>query len=151
MSDTYELTWQFPSASTEDVFDAWVVPEKIKGWMYTGDTNDIVQVITNPITGGEFCVLKEDREQELVDYCGTYHELVRPNLLSFSLESPLRYRGTSSVVIRFTVEGEACRMAFLQTGIDPALVGVSWPKMFGRLPALLASSAHSLPGANSIG
>jgi uncharacterized protein YndB with AHSA1/START domain len=140
--DTIELTYGF-IASAEDIFDAWTDPSVMRRWMYSGESNDILQVITDPRPGGEFCLLKNDREKDLVDYCGTYHEVARPGLLSFSLESPLRFEGTSSVVIHITPDGDSCMMNFLQTGVNPSSLAGAWVRMFKHLEDLIAERTQS--------
>jgi uncharacterized protein YndB with AHSA1/START domain len=136
-ADLFEYSTSFP-CSTEDAFDAWTIPEIMKTWMFSGTNNDIVQVIADPVPNGEFCILKHDPVQELVDYCGHYNEVSRPTLLSFSLESPLRFTGISSVVIRFASVEEGCRIDFLQTGIDPITAQPIWESMFANLANIFA-------------
>lgn len=139
-ADVYETTSVF-NTSSENIFDSWTMPELMKCWMYSGNTNDIVQVIATAEPNGEFCVLKKEAEQDLVDYCGHYNEVSRPGLLSFSLESPLRFTGISSIVLRLAPTDEGCRMDFLQTGVDPAIVQPIWENMFANLERLFRERA----------
>lgn len=125
------------SVSTEDVFDAWTIPSLIKQWMYKGEKNDIVQAIVNLEPNGGFSVIKRNAEGEWADHYGHYHEIVRPNLLSFSLEVPDLFEGVSNIVLRLYPTEEGCELYFLQTGVEPDLVEDAWRKMLQRLSSLL--------------
>jgi uncharacterized protein YndB with AHSA1/START domain len=124
------------SVPAEDVFDAWTDPALVKKWMFQGEFNNIVQVIIGLEPGGEFSVVKKNDEGYFRDYCGHYHEISRPNLLSFSLEAPETFAGLSNIVLRIMPVDGGSEMVFLQTGVDPAIVEVPWRKMFDQLNRL---------------
>jgi uncharacterized protein YndB with AHSA1/START domain len=134
------------SAPVEDVFDAWTDPLAVKKWMFLGEFNNIIQVIIDLQPGGEFSVVKKTDEGYLRDYYGKYHEVSRPALLSFSLEAPDAFPGTSNVVIRFQPIEDGCKMVFLQTGVEPSTAEQPWRQMFEQLNRLLTQGAET-PGA----
>jgi uncharacterized protein YndB with AHSA1/START domain len=131
------------SVPAEDVFDAWTDPLIVKKWMFHGEFNNIIQVIIELKTGGEFSVVKKTDEGYLRDYYGQYHELNRPVFLSFSLESPDAFPGASNVVIRFQPLESGCEMVFLQTGVDPSVAEQPWRQMFEQLSHLLEHGHES--------
>lgn len=133
-----ELTHDF-NVPTENVFNAWTNPELIKQWMFKGKDNDIVQVINSLEQNGAFSVIKKGKGGEWMDHYGTYREIVRPNLLSFSLEAPDRFKGVSSVVIRIMPTESGSQLHLLQTGADPAFFTKVWEQMFLKLEQVLAS------------
>jgi uncharacterized protein YndB with AHSA1/START domain len=143
MEETIEIHQRF-SVPAEDIFDAWTQPALIKKWMYTGEYNNIIQVIINLETGGEFSVVKQAEEGYLRDYYGSYHEINRPHFLSFSLEAPDIYEGTSNVIIRMEQTEEGSAMVFMQTGIDPSIAEQPWRQMFEQLSNLLENKTECI-------
>jgi uncharacterized protein YndB with AHSA1/START domain len=141
MEKPIEIHQRF-SVPAEDLFDAWTQPALIKKWMYTGEFNNIIQVIIDLETGGEFSVVKQAEEGYLRDYYGTYHEINRPYLLSFSLEAPDIYEGSSNVVIRLNQAENGSTMVFMQTGIDPSIAEQPWRQMFEQLSRLLENKTE---------
>lgn len=133
-----ELSYDF-SVPTENVFNAWTNPEIISQWMFKGEGNDIVQVINSPEQNGAFSIIKKGKGGEWMDHYGTYREIVRPNLLSFSLEAPDTFKGVSTIVITITPTEKGSHLSLLQTGADPALFVKVWEKMFGKLDKLLSA------------
>lgn len=145
MEETIEIHQRF-SVPAEDVFDAWTQPALIKKWMYTGEFNNIIQVIINLETGGEFSVVKQAEEGYLRDYYGTYHEINRPHLLSFSLEAPDIYEGASNVIIHLNQTEDGSTMVFMQTGVDPSVTEQLWRQMFEQLSRLLENKTEKIDG-----
>jgi uncharacterized protein YndB with AHSA1/START domain len=135
------------SAPVEDVFDAWTDPLVVKKWMFLGEFNNIIQVIIDLQSGGEFSVVKKTDEGYLRDYYGRYHEVSRPSLLSFSLEAPDTFPGTSNIVLRFQPVEDGCEMVFLQTGVAPSIAEQPWRQMFEQLSALFARRNESYDAA----
>ena len=125
-------------APAENVFNAWTDPVLISRWMFKGNENDIIQVINKLEQNGAFSVVKKNEQGEFVEYFGTYREISRPNLLSFSLESPGRFNGVSSVVIRIMPTEFCSHLTLLQTGVHPAVFNEAWRKMFEKLEGILA-------------
>jgi uncharacterized protein YndB with AHSA1/START domain len=72
-------------ASTERVFDAWLVPRMLGQWMFGPRVRDenVVRLDVDPRVGGSFS-LKVDRNGELVDHVGRYLEIERPHRLVFT-------------------------------------------------------------------
>jgi uncharacterized protein YndB with AHSA1/START domain len=136
--DPIELHHDF-AVPTENVFNAWTDPEIMKRWMFTGESNDIIQVINSLEQNGAYSVIKKGENGEWVDHHGTYREIARPNLLSFSLEASEKFAGISSVVIRIMPTENGSHMSFLQTGADPAVFSDTWKKMFEKLEQVLAA------------
>ena len=87
-------------APIEKVFDAWLDPEFLSRFMLPmpGMPNPKTEV--DGREGGRFTIYM-DVGEEVVPHAGTYLEMVRPNRLVFSWESPFSTDG-SNVALDFT-------------------------------------------------
>jgi uncharacterized protein YndB with AHSA1/START domain len=131
-----ELSHDF-TVPSENVYNAWTNPEIMKQWMFKGEANDIIQVINNVEHNGAYSLIKKGDDGGWLEHYGTYHEIVKPNLLSFSLEAPERFEGVSNIIICITPTDDGSHMHLLQTGGDPAFFVDTWKKMFERLEKVL--------------
>ena len=88
------------NAPIEKVFDAWLDPETLSRFMLPmpGMPNPKTEV--DGREGGRFTIYM-DVGDEVVPHAGTYLEMVRPNRLVFSWESPFSADG-SNVALEFT-------------------------------------------------
>ncbi|WLD94653.1 SRPBCC domain-containing protein [Alkalihalobacillus sp. AL-G] len=73
------------NASPEQVFDAWLEPEKVIEWMFP--KGEIVRVEINQCVGGHFSFV-DKRNGEEVDHTGEYLEIKQPNRLVFTWGIP---------------------------------------------------------------
>jgi uncharacterized protein YndB with AHSA1/START domain len=103
------------TASPEQVFDAWLDPEKVMRWMAAvremGAPGEMVRVSIDARVGGRFSFV-DLRDDEEVDHVGEYLEIDRPRRLVFTWSVP-RY---SPDVDRVVVE-----IAPLETGCELTL------------------------------
>jgi uncharacterized protein YndB with AHSA1/START domain len=127
-----EISQQF-IVPAENIFSAWTEPEIIKKWMFKGEGYGVEKAMINLEPNGEFSIITKDPNGELLNHFGTYHEIARPSLLSFSLQAPHHFPGVSSVIVRIMPTEQGAVMMFLQTGIDPSVVEDAWRKMFEKL------------------
>src|SRR5207244_4104921 len=75
---TVRVTHRY-NASPERVFDAWLDPTLIDGWMFGPSQRDeeVVRISVDPRVGGSFSFLVR-RQGEEIDHVGEYIELDRP-------------------------------------------------------------------------
>ena len=81
---TVRVTHRY-NASPERVFDAWLDPTLIDGWMFGPSQRDeeVVRISVDPRVGGSFSFLVRRQGQE-IDHTGEYLELDRPRRLAFT-------------------------------------------------------------------
>lgn len=107
---TVRVTRRF-TAPPENVFDAWLKPELIAGWMFahTGLEEDVVRLATDPRVGGAFSFLVRRQGQE-IDHMGHYHEVDRPRRLVFSWTIAPHPEEGSLVTIDIVPLEEGCEL-----------------------------------------
>jgi uncharacterized protein YndB with AHSA1/START domain len=130
-------------APVEEIFDAWINPDKIKRWMFKSQDSRIFRVDADVHSGGSFSILERESSGKIIDHFGKYFKVEKPHCLSFSLEVPKHFPGITAVYIIFQERREGCEMTFQQIGVDPALVEKNWMEMFEELSALIESEKQS--------
>lgn len=68
-------------ASAEQVFDAWLDPERVRQWLFT-TPGSAVRIAIDPRVGGTFTVA-DRRGEAIVVHHGTFLEIERPHRLRF--------------------------------------------------------------------
>jgi uncharacterized protein YndB with AHSA1/START domain len=71
------------NAAPEKVFSAWIDPEKVKRWMGPGEVK-VLQVESDPRTGGRYRWLMQAPDGEHHDVSGVYREVVPNQKLVFT-------------------------------------------------------------------
>jgi uncharacterized protein YndB with AHSA1/START domain len=81
---TVQVTHRY-SASPERVFDAWLDPKLLDGWMFGASQRDeeVVSISVDARVGGSFSFLVRRQGQE-IDHVGEYLEIDRPRRLAFT-------------------------------------------------------------------
>jgi uncharacterized protein YndB with AHSA1/START domain len=125
------------------LFAAWTDPVVISKWLFRGEDSEIVRVTLDLTVGGRFSIVEQTKD-DTIDHFGSYLVIDRPDLLSFTLEVPKHFPGTSQVQLEFR-EAEApttvtTEMIFRQTGVDPQIVEGSWRRMFTQLARVFLHS-----------
>jgi uncharacterized protein YndB with AHSA1/START domain len=72
--------------SAENVFDAWLNPEKIRIWFAPG-LGEMVRINVDAKVGGSFSFIQR-RDGKDIDHVGEYIELIRPRRLAFTWRVP---------------------------------------------------------------
>jgi uncharacterized protein YndB with AHSA1/START domain len=75
------------AATAERVYDAWLDPAKVRKFLYTTATGQIVRCDVDARVGGKY-VIVDRRNGEDVLHEGTYLELDRPRRIVFTLRVP---------------------------------------------------------------
>ncbi len=91
------------AAAPPELFDAWLDPNRLAGWMRPGDT-DRSTITTDPRVGGEFEILMETPRGE-IPHTGAYQMINRPKRLAFTWNSPAAGNRNSLVTIDFKPAG----------------------------------------------
>lgn len=138
----------------ERVFDAWLDPALIEGWMFGAAVRneEILHLRNDPRVGGRFSFLVQRGEQR-IDHVGTYLELDRPRRLAFTWAAVLVGadedvdEASSRVTIELIAAGDGCDLT-LTHEMDPKWADyaertrMGWTKMLGDL----ADALEKRPG-----
>ena len=119
-------------ASPDKLFAAWTEPDIMKKWLFRSDTSVIERIETDLRPQGRFSIVERSGDKA-IDHFGQYIAIEAPRALSFTLEVPEHFQGSSYVGISFKPSDEGCEMDFLQEGVDPKWVEADWRRMFSAL------------------
>ncbi|HEX6177456.1 MAG TPA: SRPBCC domain-containing protein [Thermoanaerobaculia bacterium] len=89
-------------ASTEELFDAWLDPDRLARWMPPSGAAGSVDL--DPREGGSFEIVTHTREGAL-PYRGTYIAIERPRRLVFTWRSPMTSDEEATVTVHFRAAG----------------------------------------------
>ncbi|MBW8843450.1 MAG: SRPBCC domain-containing protein [Burkholderiales bacterium] len=123
-------------ASANTVFDAWVVPEVMRQWLFVGPSNRILEVTSDQRLGGKFYI-REENDGRQIDHYGEYLRLERPSDIEFALEVPLHFRGVSRLRVELRDLPGECALTLTQTGAAPANAEETWRGMLTGLQRVL--------------
>ncbi len=109
---TVQVTHRY-SAAAERVFDAWLDPAVLDGWMFGASQRDeeVVRIEVDARVGGKFSFVVRRQGQE-IDHSGEYLEIARPQRLAFTWgaaavgEAP----DASRVTIDIEAIGDGCEL-----------------------------------------
>lgn len=104
-------------AAPERVFAAWLEPELVSKWLFTGPTSEDHGVELDAQVGGRWSIT--DR-REGVDYTasGEYLEIDPPRRLVFTFAMPQFSPNQDTIALDFAPDGAGCLMTFTQSGVD---------------------------------
>jgi uncharacterized protein YndB with AHSA1/START domain len=123
-------------ASAEELFCAWTDPAIMSQWLFKGDNSEIESIDIDLSVGGRFSIVERAKD-EIIDHFGNFLLVEKPQSLSFTLEVPKHFSGTSQVQIDFKQTDTGCEMVFQQAGVNPEIVEGSWRRMFSNLTMVL--------------
>jgi uncharacterized protein YndB with AHSA1/START domain len=75
------------AAPPERLFDAWLDPAMLKRFIAPGEGVSTLRAETDPRPGGRFDIVMQNECGEILHW-GEYREIVRPERLSFTWNSP---------------------------------------------------------------
>ena len=126
------------SAEPGRVFNAWIVPEMMRQWLFAGPTSEIVKIEQDIVEGGKFSILEREKKgNKLNDHFGNYIDIISPTRLSFTLSVPEHFSGETVVVITIEPNYDGSLLSLRQTGVDPEVMEDLWRKMFAQLNKIL--------------
>lgn len=123
-------------ASANTVFDAWVVPEVMRRWLFVGPSNRILEVTSDATVGGKFYI-GEENDGSRIDHYGRYVRLERPSLIELTLEVPAHFQGITNLRIELQDFRDECVLTLTQTGACPADAEEVWRGMLSGLALVL--------------
>lgn len=124
----------------ERVFDAWLVPETARRWLFTTADSRIVRCEIDARVGGRF-VMVDRRGTEEIEHVGEYLAIERPRRLVFTFGVPAFDSTFSRVTIEITPQGEACELLLIHEDVPQAWreqTAEGWAKLLGALADALA-------------
>lgn len=107
-------------AAREDVFDAWVTPERMARFLCAGETHATL-VEADPRPGGSFRIVMTNAEGEY-DHRGRYLEVRRPERLRFTWVSAATDQTETDVTVTFESAGSETTVTLEHTGLGDAAV-----------------------------
>ena len=82
----------------DEVFDAWLDPDRLRRWMAPGPGMTVSEANTNPVVGGDFRIVMAGHGRS-IPHEGKYLEINRPTSLVFTwISEPA---GQTTVRVRF--------------------------------------------------
>jgi uncharacterized protein YndB with AHSA1/START domain len=106
------------TASAERVFDAWFDADRMRHWLFSTPTGEMVRAEVDARVGGGF-IFTDRRDGVDVDHVGEYLEIDRPRRLVFSFTVPLFSTEPSEVSVEITSVGDGCELVLTHRGVLP--------------------------------
>ncbi len=120
------------TARPDAVFDAWIIPEVMRRWLFKSPSNEILEPEVDARAGGKFSILERAGGEE-IDHFGTFERVDRPRRLIFTLEVPKHFPGVSRVTVDLEPTTDGALMRFTQTGVEREVTEGAWRDMFEAL------------------
>ncbi len=120
--------------SPEKLYDAWLDPENISAWLFSGD-KEILSIEMDGCVGGVFC-FKVRRQSKEIEHIGKYLKLNRPKLLAFSWQVPFYSKESSTVEIKFEKANAQTKITLVHDSILPEYLEATkkgWTKILNEL------------------
>jgi|SRR5687767_916140 uncharacterized protein YndB with AHSA1/START domain len=135
------------ASQAEDVFDAWIDPQKIREWFGPG-LGEMTAMDVDPRVGGHFRLVQRRRDGDAV-HTGEYEELERPRRLVFTWQTPpLVDRSRVHVEIAAAADGCALTLTHEMEAKWASFVPrieESWTKMTEAMARMLERRAERTP------
>jgi uncharacterized protein YndB with AHSA1/START domain len=136
-------------ATAVAAFDAWVLPEVMRRWLFVGPSNRILEVTSDARVGGAFYI-EEENQGAHIDHYGEYVRLERPALIELTLRVPLHFQGVSHLLVELQGNGDDYELTLRQAGTGPPDAAQIWRGMLSGLARVLVGKpAIGSNGSNS--
>jgi len=97
------------AASADRVYDAWLDPEKVRRFLYTTATGEIVRCEVDARVGGKYTIVDRRNGADVL-HEGTYLELERPNKIVFTVRVPKYSSDEDGVTIEIEPLASGCEL-----------------------------------------
>jgi len=136
---TVKISRRF-KAPPEQVFDAWLDPDKARQFLFSTPTGTVLRADIDPRVGGRFTIV-DRRDGVDVEHTGEYLEIERPRRLKFTFGVPQYSKDFSRVTIDIEPVTGGCELTLTHDGVleeyaDKTPEG--WGMIFDGLDRLLA-------------
>lgn len=116
---TVRVEHRFATALPEQVYDAWIVPEKLRAWNEValadfGLAAEITAIETDPRVGGAF-LFADRRDGEDTRCWGTYLSVERPRVLEFTWFATEEEEREAHSVVRIEISPQDAGCAVVLT------------------------------------
>jgi uncharacterized protein YndB with AHSA1/START domain len=116
MSATLSLSVQRRiAAPPEAVFDAWLDPDGVGGWLFATPDGVMEKVELDARVGGRFAIF-ERRGDELAEHHGEYLEIDRPRRLVFEFWTSFSEERTR-ISVEVAADGDGSRLTLTHDGV----------------------------------
>lgn len=136
---------QHVRASPLTVFRAWIVPERMRLWLFASDRGEIIRVETDPVVGGRFSILERNEGWRSTTSAATWSS-TRPAAVVHP-RGPGALPGVNPDRSRVCPDDQGCAVEFTQTGIDPEKTRSFWEQMLTQLAQV--ATEHYPKGASA--
>ena len=104
-------------APAQRVYDAWLDPEKVRKFLFTTATGEMVRCDVDGRVGGRYSIV-DRRHGEDVVHEGTYLELLRPRRIVFTLSMPKYSTDEVRAIIEITPLAHGCELTLTAQTAD---------------------------------
>jgi uncharacterized protein YndB with AHSA1/START domain len=132
-------------APREQVFDAWLTPERMRRFLCAGDTH-VAELEVDARVGGTFRLVMAN-DQGRYDHRGRYLEIARPDRLRFTWASAATDGLETEVTLIFESAGDGTRVTLIHTGLSEAQVkrhAGGWRSILDKFPTANGQLPNSL-------
>jgi len=105
-------------APPEEVFDAWLDPQRAGKFLFATPTGKMLRVEIDPRVGGTFNIT-ERRDGDDVEHVGDYTEIDRPRRLAFDFAVPKYSSQRTRVTIDIAPAAVGSKLTLTQEGVMP--------------------------------
>lgn len=139
------------AASPQQVFDAWLDPEKAHRFLFTTETGQMVRAEIDAHVGGSFAFV-DRRDGEEIEHTGKYLEIDRPQLLVFTLTVGKYSPNESRVIIEIAPLDAGCELALTHVGVQMEYAGrteAGWTDILNGLAWTLGEGFVPMAGVSA--
>jgi uncharacterized protein YndB with AHSA1/START domain len=128
------------NSSIERAWEAWTNPRQLMQWFGSDPNGKVLKAELDVRPGGYFEVTFQDADLTEHTCSGIYHEVQKPNKLSFSWQWKSEPGFKSFVVVLLTSEGNSTKMQFEHTNLGIGSkhnYAKGWESTFSKLERVL--------------
>ena len=103
-------------APREQVFDAWLAPQRMRGFLCAFDSH-VSDVAVDARVGGAFRLVMSSGRGDF-EHRGRYLEIDRPNRIRFTWISPATNGEETEVTVSFEPEADGTRVTLVHVGLS---------------------------------
>jgi uncharacterized protein YndB with AHSA1/START domain len=135
-------SYSFPA---ERVFDAWLIPEVTRRWLFTTDDSEVIRCEIDARVGGKFEIVDKRDSGEFkgeIRHIGEYLEIDRPRRLVFTFGVPQFDPRMTRVEIDIVAKDSGCELTLTHYDVPEqwqAPTTEGWTKLLGSLARAISA------------